>query len=82
MQNGESQIAVTGKVRLATAELYDLELIKGISDRLGSEILSNRAVILERARRYLPGYEYMALELVHGIGPKTAEQLGKSISFD
>ncbi len=81
MQNAESRLASEGKIQLASADVYELELIKGIGDVLAYAIIDQKHQVLERAKELLPQHQYAALELVHGIGPATARKLGRQIDL-
>jgi len=78
----ETILALGGRLSLRHAGLYDLELIPGISDRLGQELLKNRSAILAAAKTMPPAQRYRALELTKGVGPKTALKLSEWLSLD
>jgi hypothetical protein len=74
-KDAESTLATGGKILLSCADLYEIELIPGVSDTLGLEILAKRAAIIQRAADLPPAERHRALELVHGIGPKISRKL-------
>lgn len=80
--SAETRLALGGKIPFRTADLYDLELIPGVSDTLGHELLTSRQVILVRMLYLPPEKQYTALEMAKGVGPKTAEELKDWLSFE
>lgn len=81
--NAESRLAMGLKLPILCADLVALELISGVSDRLASDLLTNRF----KMRAALQGggkpglSEQQALELTHGVGPKTSAKLIQFISI-
>lgn len=67
----EGRLAMGYKLPLECANLWSLELIKGVSDTLAFEILDKRFEILRAA---LNGSHRDALQKARGIGEKTAER--------
>ena len=70
--NSEALFAVGRKVPLQCADMYDLELIPGISDKFSSRIEQHKREIMAAALRLPVAQRHTALEIVHGIGPKSA----------
>lgn len=62
---------------LACANVWSLELIKGISDTLALELIDKRREIVAAATREAP---HSALQRAHGIGDKVANKLLRYIS--
>lgn len=60
------------KLPLACADLWSLELLKGVSDRLALELIENRSAIIKAAA---DGSDLNAIQQAHGVGEKTAAQL-------
>ena len=73
--DAESRLALGGKMRFESAEIYELELVPGISDSLAQNILRKKAAILFEAERLPEEKQSKALELAHGVGEKRAESL-------
>jgi DNA uptake protein ComE-like DNA-binding protein len=80
--DAESLLAINQKLALYRVDLYDLELIPGISERLAEEIITHRDELLRHAASLPKNKQHQSLELIHGIGPKTARQLAKYITFE
>lgn len=80
--DSEQRIACGKKIALSQADRYSLELISGISNSFSTRILESKAEILGRARSLEEDKKYKALEIVHGIGPKTSEKFGKFIAVE
>lgn len=79
--DGESLLARGNKIPLSRCGVYEFELIPKVSDTLAFRLMTHKRAIMARARR-LPGPEaYQALELVKGIGPKTAKMLASKIDL-
>lgn len=74
----ESRLAMGLPMPLACADASDLELLKGVSDTLAFELIKERQTILQAASRGSPSD---ALQLVHGVGPKTAEKLARYLDL-
>jgi hypothetical protein len=68
----ESRLAMGTKLPLACADISSLELLKGVSDKLATELINSRSSILEKARTSSP---FEALQLAHGIGSRTSLSL-------
>lgn len=68
----ESRLAMGLPIPLACADASDLELLNGVSDTLAFELIKERRSILLATSRSTPAD---ALQLVHGVGAKTAEKL-------
>ena len=80
--NAEALLAYGRKIPLATAGIYELELLPGISYTRALGILEKRSLILEQARRLPPLQRTKALELVKGIGPRTAASLSNYLDLN
>ena len=62
---------------LACANVWSLELIKGISDTLAFELIEKRREILIAATRESPE---SAIQRAHGVGEKVAPKLLRYLS--
>jgi len=60
------------KLPLECADMWSLELLKGISDTLALELLDRRYEIMSAA---FTGSQIEALKKAHGVGDKTGEKL-------
>lgn len=81
-EDAESRLATSQKFTLAQADIYDLELIPRISDKLALRIMNQKEQILEQAAILPLNLRYKALELVYGIGPKTALTLNNYLDLN
>lgn len=82
-QNYAEQILALGqKLKFRTCELYSLELIPKISDKIGLRLLAQKFQILGIAASLQQTEKYQALEVVYGIGPKEARRLGEYLSLE
>jgi hypothetical protein len=77
--DAETLLAFGARIPLACADIADLELIPGISDRLALELLENRARIIAHAESTS---EREALQLAHGVADRTADKLASFISLE
>ena len=68
----EGRLAMGHKLPLQCADVWSLELLKGISDTLACEIVAKR---FEIARSVRSEGHLNALQHAHGIGEKTASKL-------
>lgn len=75
----EQQFALGNSVPLSIVDLYDLELIPGVSDKLGNNILSKRQEIITDALLNGLNNQSDPFELVHGVGKKSASKLRRFI---
>jgi len=80
--DAESLIALGQPIPLSRASIFDLELISGVSDRMASRILEKKGEILTQATILPPERKWLALTLVHGIGPKNGRKLARWIAFE
>ena len=71
----ESLLAQGKKLPLATADIYALELIPGISDTLAHKIIATRLAVHSVSSFLRPSTKHRAFEVIHGVGPKTAKKL-------
>ena len=78
----EGCLARGARLRLSKANMWALELIPGISDTLADNILTRRKYVRHVAPHLTEGTRHTALEVVHGLGPKSARKLGKYIEID
>ncbi len=76
--NAETLLAFGAQIPLACADISDLELIPGVSDKLALELLKNRDRIISHAENTSV---HEALELAHGIADRTAQKLSSFISL-
>ena len=79
-EDPESCFAAGGVVPLIDSELFELELISGISETTAINLLEKREAIIDRATQLPFDKRHQAFELAKGIGPKKAELLGKRFS--
>ncbi|RMD87676.1 MAG: hypothetical protein D6808_01040 [Candidatus Dadabacteria bacterium] len=79
--NSEGILALGQKIPLSKADLYDLELISGISDTIGRALLRDKLKIISKARELPPGQKYKALTIVKGIGEKKAKKFYNYLTF-
>lgn len=79
--DSESRLAVGQRLSLWTVELYELELIPKVSDRLAKRILLERADVRARAAILPLEEKYQALEAVRGIGAITARRLSQYVDL-
>jgi hypothetical protein len=80
--DAESRLALGEPLELSTASIYDLELIAGISDTMATRIMEKKGEILLQASLLPPERRWLALTLVHGIGPKKGAHLARFIAFN
>jgi len=76
--DAETRLAIGSKLPLACADMSSLELLKGVSDRLASELIRNRTSILEKSKTSSPSE---ALRLAHGIGSQTSLRLSRYLEL-
>ena len=60
---------------LSRADLYDLELIPGVSDNLAINILSKRDKLISSYQSPNWNMKTSPFELIHGVGKQTAKKL-------
>jgi len=77
--DAESHFAAGLPFPLACADIIDVELIPGVSDRLATELLASRTGVATAAAR-LPSAE--ALQLVRGVGPSLGHALSRYLSME
>jgi hypothetical protein len=71
-EDPEGRLAMGLKLSLACADMWSLELLKGVSDTLALELIEKRYEIMRTA---FTGSQVEAIKKAHGIGDKTAEKL-------
>jgi hypothetical protein len=71
-EDPEGRLAMGLKLPLECADMWSLELLKGISDTLALELLDRRYEIMSAA---FTGSQIEALKKAHGVGDKTGEKL-------
>lgn len=71
-EDPEGRLAMGLKLSLACADMWSLELLKGVSDTLALELIEKRYEIMRAA---FTGSQVEAIKKAHGIGDKTAEKL-------
>ena len=71
-EDPEGRLAMGLKLSLACADMWSLELLKGVSDTLALELIDKRYEIMRAA---FNGSQVEAIKKAHGIGDKTAEKL-------
>jgi hypothetical protein len=77
--DAESCFAKGGTFPLACADMIDVELLPGISDRLAAELLASRQDVSEAAQ-FMTSSE--ALQKVRGIGPSLGATLSAYLSTE
>jgi hypothetical protein len=77
--DAETLLAFGARIPLACADMSDLELIPGVSDKLAIELLQKREQIIAHARDSSP---HEALQLAHGVGQHKAEVLASLLSLE
>lgn len=77
-EDPEGRLALGLKLSLACADMWSLELLKGVSDTLAFELLEKRDEILRASRKES---ESSALQRAHGVGEKKAQALLKHLSL-
>lgn len=78
--SAESTLALGERLALPASGVYELELIKKVSDRLANGLLNKSELVSEAAKTLKCGKQHKALELVKGIGEKTAQNLASYLS--
>jgi ribosomal protein S13 len=73
--DAESKFALGHRLDIATVDIYALELIPGISDTLAFKMIAKRSDISETAQYLSQSARHRSLEIIHGIGKKTAQKL-------
>ncbi len=73
----EQQFALGRRIDLSSADLFDLELIPGVSDVLANNIINKREQILAIEKDKIKKMNISPFELVHGVGKQTAKKLTK-----
>lgn len=77
--DAETLLAFGAQIPLACADMSDLELIPGVSDKLAQELLDKRERIIAHARDHSP---HVALQIAHGVGVRKAEVLSSLLSLE
>lgn len=75
--NSEARFALGDKIPFSDAFLYDLELIDGISDAIGTELIEKRSEILKAASGLPEQEKHRSFEIAKGVGKKTALKLNR-----
>lgn len=73
--NSESCFALGYKFELQSADLYDIELIPKISEKVATQILNRRQSILTAAAMVPKELQAQALADIPGVGKVTAKKL-------
>ena len=73
--DAESKLALGQRLKLEACDVFALELIPGISDTLAFKMVEKRSTIAETAQYLSHSSKHRALEIIHGIGKKTAQKL-------
>lgn len=71
----ESIYSCGERITLQNADVYSLELISGISDRIALSIIARRTQIHEIAAFLRPSERHRAFEVADGVGRETARKL-------
>ena len=74
----EGRLAMGHKLPLQCANIFSLELVKGVSDTLAAELLTSRFDIIGHART---GSPIDAIQRAKGVGEATAERLLRYIDL-
>ena len=77
----EQQFALGHTIALSSADIYDLELIPKISDKLAYNILNEKERIISAEHNKNSKKKLSPLELAHGVGKKTASRLSFYLSL-
>lgn len=80
--DSESRLAFGKRIDLKVADAYELELIPGIADASSRKIIKDRTAIMRAASKLPSAEKYRALEVVHGIGLKTAQKFASSLCLE
>ena len=78
----ETTLALGAKLAYFTSDLYALELIKGVSDTLGSAALSAKPKVFHLAHSLSCESQPQALLAIRGVGEKKAFALAEYLSFE
>lgn len=81
-KSSESQLARGEKLLFSKLGQSDLEMLPGLSSTLSKRIIESREMIIEEANTLSDEEQFKALELVYGIGVKTAKKLQQWIQLD
>ena len=79
--DAESLLARGLKISLKTADLYDLQLIKGISEEFSRRIIAQKDRIRASALALPSHKRYQALQIIKGIGPQKALKFSRDIEL-
>lgn len=79
--DAESILSLGGKIDLASAGMYELELIPGISDRMAKNILESRTQVIDYSQSVKRSDRWYSLLNVEGISEKKARKFVKYIDF-
>ncbi|MCB9030449.1 MAG: hypothetical protein H6619_05300 [Deltaproteobacteria bacterium] len=74
LNDSESRLATDRKVLLHKADMYELELVSGISDSTAEKILAKKDEIIRDGYRYDLEKKHLAFTKIKGIGAKKAEK--------
>jgi hypothetical protein len=75
----EAAFALGLRFPFSRTGIYELELIPRVSDSIAMRIDDKHDEIARRADRLAYERKYAAFEIVKGVGPKTAEKIGRYI---
>ena len=76
----EGKFALGSTVPLSSCDMYDLELIPGVSDKLAISLIASREKIVTAAKANLLPNSASPFVLAHGVGEKTAKKLEKYLT--
>jgi len=77
----ESMLAFELPVPFMMLDLYQIELLPGVSEKFGKILLNGREQIIETAADLPPERKYKAFKIAKGIGEKTAKKLEKLLTL-
>lgn len=80
--DGETKLAFGEPLYLLNTNIYELNLIKGISDRLSEAILKKKDLLLDKAKELNIGVKYKALTEVRGIGERNSKKFAVYIDLE
>lgn len=79
--DSESCLALGGFLPFVDSQLFDLELITGISENIANSLLENKSLIINKTNQLTLNQRFKAFELAKGIGPKKSEILNQRFSL-
>jgi hypothetical protein len=77
-RDSESALAFGGRLSVSCADLWSLQLISGISEAIGADLIARKGEILAASKN---GSASEALQLARGIGKTQGARLQSYLSF-